>query len=103
MSNNFWDDAVSKDGEKETTKEEKLDLSEPSSKSSKSNMVVFSNPLKIQIDFKEAHLELPKSNELTQEAIELIFSSKDCSNRFIRQFCLVVELELRCSTINLNC
>ena len=78
MSNNFWDDAISKDGEKETTKEEKLDLSEPSSKSPKSDIVVFTNPLDIQIDFKQNHLELPKSNELTDEAIELILSSKDC-------------------------
>ena len=78
MSNNFWDDAVSKDGEEKTTKEDKLDLSKPISKSPKSDIVVFTNPLDIQIDFKQKHLKLPKSNELTQEAIDLIFSSKDC-------------------------
>ena len=78
MSNNFWDDAVSKDGEEKTTKEEKLDLSKPISKSPKSDIVVFTNPLDIQIDFKQKHLKLPKSNELTDEAIELILSSKDC-------------------------
>jgi hypothetical protein len=78
MSNNFWDDAVSKDGEEKTTKEEKLDLSKPISKSPKSDIVVFTNPLDIQIDFKEIQLALPNPNELTDEAIELILSSKDC-------------------------
>ena len=57
----FWDDAVSKDGEEKTTKEEKLDLSKPISKSPKSDIVVFTNPLDIQIDFKEIQLALPKS------------------------------------------
>ena len=78
MSNNFWDDAVSKDGEEKTTKEKKLDLSKPISKSPKSDIVVFTNPLEIQIDFKEIQLALPNPNELTDEAIELILSSKDC-------------------------
>ena len=74
MSDNFWDDAISNDGTKKPINDEKLKLS----KSSKSDVVIFSNPLRIQIDFKETHLQLPKSNELTQEAIGLIFSSKDC-------------------------
>ncbi len=78
MSNNFWDDAVSKDGEKKPAKEEKLDLSKPISKSPKSDIVLFTNPLEIQIDFKDIQLALPKSNELTEEAIDLILSSKDC-------------------------
>ena len=72
MSNNFWDDAVSKDSEKETTKEEKLELS----KSSKSEVVVFSNPLLIEVDDKNIEMSLDKSNELPQEAIDLILSSK---------------------------
>ena len=78
MSNNFWDDAVSKDGGKKPAKEEKLDLSKPISKSPKSDIVLFTNPLEIQIDFKDIQLALPKSNELTEEAIDLILSSKDC-------------------------
>ena len=76
MSTNFWDAKV--DDETSPPPAEQYPLS-AGSKANKtdSKAVLFTNPLKIEVDGEKMELPLEKSNELSEQAINLILKSKE--------------------------
>lgn len=80
MSTNFWDAKV---GDEEThptplpSVEQDPLLVENKATKSHSDAVLFSNPLVIDVDGNKIELPLERSNELSDQAINLIFKSKE--------------------------
>ena len=80
MSTNFWDAKVG-DEETPTPPLPSVEQDPPSvgNKATKphSDAVLFSNPLVIDVDGNKIELPLERSNELPEQAINLILKSKD--------------------------
>ena len=80
MSTNFWDAKV---GDEEThptplpSVEQDPLLVENKATKPHSDAVLFSNPLVIDVDGNKTELPLERSNELSEQAINLIFKSKE--------------------------
>ena len=77
VSNNFWDSAVSGDEKKPQPNDEKQLISDNNKDSQPSKQILFTNPLVIEVDGKRIELPLKQSNELSQQAINFILTSKE--------------------------
>ena len=103
MSTNFWDAKVG-DEETPTPPLPSVEQDPPSvgNKATKphSDAVLFSNPLVIDVDGNKTQFPLARSNELSEQAINLIFKSKEYwmielapGNRFFQMNVQTAEIE----------
>ena len=76
MSTNFWDAKVDDEASPPPAEQYPLSAGSKANKTD-SKAVLFTNPLKIEVDGEKMELPLEKSNELSEQAINLILKSKE--------------------------
>ena len=77
MSGNFWDSAVSDDEKKPQPNDGKQLIPNNNKDSQPSKQILFTNPLVVEVDGKRIELSMQNSNELSQQAINFILTSKE--------------------------
>ena len=82
VSNNFWDSAVPSDETKPQPNDEKQPISDINKDSQPPKQILFTNPLVLEVDGKRIEMPLKNSNELSQQAINFILTSKDFWMKF---------------------
>ena len=99
MSTNFWDAKVDDEGSPPPAEQYPLSAGSKANKTH-SKAVLFTNPLKIEVDGEKMDLPLEKSNELSEQAINLILKANESwmveltpGARFFQMNVLTAEFE----------
>ena len=99
MSTNFWDVKVGDENSPPPAEKAPL-LAESNANKVHSDAILFSNPLVIDVDGNRIELPLERSNELSEQAINLILKSKEYwmielapGNRFFQMNVQTAEIE----------